>query len=154
MNKIVEDLDKQIDVDKEIIALLPKNEIKELKNLISKISEVKEGYDNLKDTIYKEICKRYNKYLEVNENPEIKVLEQKIIELNQKINLVNTESAYEKLGLDKLEYNMNGYYKKSLTELNSELIEFIKKYKNIGIEIEAKDFDISEYCQEYMTELL
>ena len=34
MNKIVEDLDKQIDVDKEIIALLPKNEIKELKNLI------------------------------------------------------------------------------------------------------------------------
>ena len=127
MNKIVEDLDKQIDVDKEIIALLPKNEIKELKNLISKISEVKEGYDNLKDTIYKEICKRYNKYLEVNENPEIKVLEQKIIELNKKINLVNTESAYEKLGLDKLEYNMNGYYKKSLTELNSELIEFIKK---------------------------
>ena len=98
MNKIVEDLDKQIDVDKEIIALLPKNEIKELKNLISKISEVKEGYDNLKDTIYKEICKRYNKYLEVNENPEIKVLEQKIIELNKKINLVNTESAYEKLG--------------------------------------------------------
>lgn len=154
MNKIVEDLDKQIDVDKEIIALLPKNEIKELKNLISKISEVKEGYDNLKDTIYKEICKRYNKYLEVNENPEIKVLEQKIIELNKKINLVNTESAYEKLGLDKLEYNMNGYYKKSLTELNSELIEFIKKYKNIGIEIEAKDFDISEYCQEYMIELL
>ena len=82
------------------------------------------------------------------------MLEQKIIELNKKINLVNTESAYEKLGLDKLEYNMNGYYKKSLTELNSELIEFIKKYKNIGIEIEAKDFDISEYCQEYMTELL
>ena len=154
MNKIVEDLDKQIDVDKEIIALLPKNEIKELKNLISKISEVKEGYDNLKDTIYKEICKRYNKYLEVNENPEIKELEEKINELNKKINLVNTESAYEKLGLDKLEYNMNGYYKKSLTELNSELIEFIKKYKNIGIEIEAKDFDISEYCQEYMTELL
>ena len=37
MNKIVEDLDKQIDVDKEIIALLPKNEIKELKNLISKV---------------------------------------------------------------------------------------------------------------------
>ena len=92
MNKIVEDLDKQIDVDREIIA-----------------------------------CKRYNKYLEVNENPEIKVLEQKIIELNKKINLVNTESSYEKLGLDKLEYNMNGYYKKSLTELNSELIEFIKK---------------------------
>ena len=36
MNKIVEDLDKQIDVDKEIIALLPKNEIKELKYKLEK----------------------------------------------------------------------------------------------------------------------
>ena len=30
MNKIVEDMDKQIDIDREIIAILPKQEIEEL----------------------------------------------------------------------------------------------------------------------------
>lgn len=154
MNKIVEDLDKQIDVDKEIITLLPKTDIKELKNLIVKISDVKEEYEKLKETIYKEICKRYNQYLEIKENQKIEDLKQKITELNLKIDLIDNKTSYEKLGLDKLEYNMNGYYKKSLNELNTELIECIKKYKNIGIEIEAKDFNISEYCQEYMAELL
>ena len=45
MNKIVEDLDKQIDVDKEIIALLPKNEIKELKK-----AEINSERDNARQT--------------------------------------------------------------------------------------------------------
>ena len=49
MNKIVEDLDKQIDVDKEIIALLPKNEIKELKQEIEhkkfELEQAENNYD-------------------------------------------------------------------------------------------------------------
>ena len=61
MNKIVEDMDKQIDIDREIIAILPKQEIKELQVLISKIDEVKLQYLNFRDAIYKEILKRYIK---------------------------------------------------------------------------------------------
>ena len=154
MNKIVEDMDKQIDIDREIIAILPKQEIKELQVLISKIDEVKLQYLNFKDAIYKEILKRYNEYVSIQKNSRILKIKEEIEKLNNKIDIINKRSSYEKLGLDKLEYDINGYYKKSLKEINVEIIECLKKYQKLGIEIKAEQFDISEYVKEYMTKLL
>ena len=154
MNKIVEDMDKQIDIDREIIAILPKQEIKELQVLISKIDEVKLQYLNFRDAIYKEILKRYNEYVSIQKNSRILKIKEEIEKLNNKIDIINKRSSYEKLGLDKLEYDINGYYKKSLKEINVEIIECLKKYQKLGIEIKAEQFDISEYVKEYMTKLL
>lgn len=154
MNKIVEDMDKQIDIDREIIAILPKQEIKELQVLISKIDEVKLQYSNFKNSIYKEILKRYNEYVSIQKNSRILKITEEIENLNNKIDIINKRSSYEKLGLDKLEYDINGYYKKSLKEINVEIIECLKKYQKLGIEIKAEQFDISEYVKEYMTKLL
>ena len=51
-------------------------------------------------------------------------------------------------------YNVNGYYKSNLERLNTELMECVRKFENIGINLTAKDFDISEYSKEYMEVLL
>lgn len=58
------------------------------------------------------------------------------------------------MGLDKITYNVNGYYKSNLERLNTELMECVRKFENIGINLTAKDFDISEYSKEYMEVLL
>ena len=92
MNKIVEDMDKQIDIDREIIAILPKQEIKELQVLISKIDEVKLQYLNFKDAIYKEILKRYNEYVSIQKNSRILKIKEEIKKLNNKIDIINKRS--------------------------------------------------------------
>ena len=94
MNKIVEDMDKQIDIDREIIAILPKQEIKELQVLISKIDEVKLQYLNFRDAIYKEILKRYNEYVSIQKNSRILKIKEEIEKLNNKIDIINKRSSY------------------------------------------------------------
>ena len=54
------------------------------------------------------------------------------------------------MGLDRVVYNVNGYYKSNLERLNTELIECVKQFQKVGIKLIAQDFDVSEYAKKYM----
>ena len=154
MKELVENIGKQIDTDKEVITVLPRNGIKAIKTLLETIKETTAKYEDLNQKLLKDIEERFNELTVVEENDELPKLEEEIIKLDCAIKNTDTRSSYEKMRLDKIVYNVNGYYKSNLERLNKELIDCVKQFEAVGIRISANDFDISEYAKEYMSVLL
>ena len=154
MKDLVENIEKQITTDKEVISVLPRNGIKALKTLLKTISEMTEKYENFNEKLLKEIESRYTELTTVEENKEIPQLEQEILKYDMAEKNTNTRSSFEKMGLDRVVYNVNGYYKSNLERLNKELIFSVKQFERVGIKLTAEDFCISEYARKYMEVLL
>lgn len=154
MKELVESIEKQIDTDKDVINILPRNGIKAIKTLLETIQEMTAKYEYVNEMILEDIKSRFDELTAVNENDEIININTEILKYNDAVKNTDKCSPYEKMGLDKITYNVNGYYKSNLERLNTELIECVRKFENIGINLTANDFDISEYSKEYMEVLL
>ena len=154
MKELVESIGKQIDTDKEVINILPRNGIKAIKTLLETIQEMTAKYEYVNEMLLKDIENRYNELTAVSENEEIPKLETEILKYNEAVENTDTRSSYEKMGLDKITYNVNGYYKSNLERLNKELIDSVKRFEKVGIKLTAEDFNMSEYSKEYMEVLL
>lgn len=154
MKELVENIGKQIDADKEVITVLPRKGIKAIKTLLETIQEMQDKYEQVNQMLLNEIESRYEDLTQVEENPEISKLEEEILKFDVAIKNTDTRSSFEKMRLDKIVYNVNGYYKSNLERLNKELLDCVKQFEAVGIKITAEDFNISEYAKEYMTVLL
>lgn len=154
MKELVESIEKQIDTDKDVINILPRNGIKAIKTLLETIQEMTAKYEYVNEMLLEDIKSRFDELTAVNENDEIININTEILKYNDAVKNIDKCSPYEKMGLDKITYNVNGYYKSNLERLNTELMECVRKFENIGINLTAKDFDISEYSKEYMEVLL
>lgn len=154
MRELVESIGKQIDTDKEVINILPRNGIKAIKTLLETIQEMIAKYEYVNEMLLKDIENRYDELTAVKENEEIPKIETDILKYNDAVKNTEDSSSYEKMGLDKITYNVNGYYKSNLERLNKELIDCVKHFENVGIKLSADDFNISEYSKEYMEVLL
>lgn len=148
------ELNEQIAIDKETIDVLPKSGIKQIKTLISTIDKTRNKYDELNKTMLQEIEARYEELIKVEENDRIREIDGRIVSVNEMISVMDNRSSFEKMNLDKLIYNVNGFYKKNLEIINKEIIEGIKMFETVGIRLTADDFNISEYAHEYMKVLL
>lgn len=154
MKELVESIGKQIDTDKEVISVLPRNGIKSIKTLLETIKEMTEKYESVNEMLLKEIEVRYDNLTAVEKNEEIHKLEDEIEKFDYAIKNTDTRSSFEKMKLDRIVYNVNGYYKSNLQRLNSELMDCVKQFEKVGIKLTADDFNISEYTKEYMVVLL
>ena len=154
MKELVENIEKQITTDKEVISVLPRNGIKAIKTLLKTISDMNEKYENLNEKLLHEIETRYHELTTVEDNTEIPQIEQEILKYDIAEKNTDTRSSFEKMGLDRVIYNINGYYKSNLERLNKELIFSVKQFEKVGIKLTADDFCISEYAQNYMEVLL
>lgn len=154
MKELVENIEKQMTTDKEVISVLPRNGIKTIKTLLQTIQDMTQKYENLNQKLLKEIQSRYVELTTVEENTEIPQIEQEILKYNIAEKNTDMRSSFEKMGLDRVIYNINGYYKSNLERLNKELIFSIKQFEKVGIKLTADDFCISEYAKKYMEVLL
>ena len=154
MKELVESIGKQIDTDKEVINILPRNGIKAIKTLLEAIQEMTAKYEYVNEMLLKDIENRFDELTAVDENEEIPKIEVDILKYNEAVKNTDKRSSYDKMGLDKISYNINGYYKSNLDRLNKELINCVKQFESVGIKLTANDFNISEYSKEYMEVLL
>lgn len=154
MKELVESIGKQIDTDKEVINILPRNGIKAIKTLLETIQEMTAKYEAVNEMLLKDIESRFDELTEVEENEDIPKIEADILKYSDAVKNADTRSSYDKMGLDRITYNVNGYYKSNLERLNKELINCVEKFDNVGIKLTAEDFNISEYSKEYMEVLL
>ena len=154
MKELVESIEKQISTDKEVITVLPRNGIKAIKTLLETIKDMTDKYEHVNEMLLKDIESRYDELTAVEENDEIPKLEEEILKYDSAIKNTDTRSSFEKMRLDKIIYNVNGYYKSNLERLNKELIDCVKQFSAVGIRLTADDFNISEYTKEYMEVLL
>lgn len=153
-SKLLKELEEQIRIDREVIELAPRKGIKSIRALLKNIEEMQEVYGEIHKNVLKEIEDRYLEITDVTKNDKIEVLKKEIEKIDELITITDDQEPYEKMELGKLIYNINGYYKKDLNTVNKDIIECIKKFKSVGINLTDKDFNISEYVNEYMAVLL
>ena len=154
MKDVVKIVDDQIENNKEVISLMPKKGVKKIREYKLKLQELIDGYSKINESLVKEIKLRYDKIINIQENPKLAELESELTELQNFSYESNLKTTFEKMNLDKLIYDINGYYKKDLKTTNQNILDCIKSFKEAGIEITSEDFNISEYVNEYIAVLL
>ena len=148
--KIQEILEK-IEVEKEILSTMPKNNAKNTEKYIEKIIELKKEYEKYEDQIEKIFKKRYKKLTDIKQANDIENLEIRLNTIENTLYLLSDEkTSYEKMKLDKIIYKIGRYYKDNLENINKQIEEAIKKFDDVGIKIGLSDFDYSIYVEQYM----
>ncbi|MBE6149096.1 MAG: hypothetical protein E7170_00040 [Firmicutes bacterium] len=152
---MIEELNKGIEVSKNLLETLPKNNIKNKEKYKQTLIEVKNKYDECINVLLKEINRRKNKYSNVIEDETIEIKKNELDKIKEKLYLLNEyNSAYEKFGFDKILYEIDHFYKEDLNKSNLNILECIGLFKNVGIKLSDKDFNYSKYAKEYMGVLL
>lgn len=152
---MIEELIKEVEVSRNLLDTLPKNNIKNKKKYKATLEETKYNYDILLNQIIKEINKRKEKYSKVYEDETLKDSEEKIKFIKDNLFLLNDyNTSYEKFSFDKILYELNHFYRDDLESANFNIFECINIFKKVGIELTKEDFNYSEFANEYMTILL
>lgn len=148
---MIEKLQKEIDVDKEILSTLPQNNKKNKDKYQKSVSEQITKYKSLKDKIVKEMLSRKEQISnklpkEEKTNDKTKDLED-IVKQYHWFSVYNT--SYEKMDFDRILYNLSKN-KVTYEAINKTILDMIEKYKEAGIVLELKDFSYSQMFYEYM----
>lgn len=150
LKKLREILEK-IEVEKEILSTMPKNNEKNVKKYKEKIEELQKEYQEYKNEIVKILKQRYEKESNIEKTNKIENLDSRLNTIMSKLYLFNDyKTSYEKMGLDKIIYKIGKYYKENLENINSQIAECIKRFNMVGIKLELADFDYSIYVKQYM----
>ena len=136
-DKIIAD----IDICKEILSTMPKNNEKNKKKRIEYIDEAKEKYISCKKEIIEILQKRYDEQLNIEINPEINNLNARLKTIEDVLYLLNEEqTSYEKMGLDKNIYKLEKFYKENFDNINEQIAQSIEKFEKVGIKLNKEDF--------------
>ena len=147
---MIEALQKEIEVEKEVLSTLPKNNKKNIEKYKDDISKEIEKYKAKQELIRKEMLDRKEKINNKLPKEELKnddLTLSKILEEYRWFSKYNT--SYEKMDFDRILYNLN---KDKITyeKLNETINHLIVKYKDAGINLKASDLSYSPLFYEYM----
>lgn len=152
---MIDELNQNIDNIKEVLDTLPKNNKKNIKAYKDETLNIYNDFKNMRSILEKELEKRKIKIsdLSVNENIEKERKELKFLEDNLYL-FTDTNTSYEKSNLDINIYNVSKYYKYSLDKVNDDILQIIKTFTSLGINLTDKDFYYSKYLKKYLDALL
>lgn len=151
---VKEKINAQIDVDKEILSVLPKNNKKNLQAYKDKAADIKRNYVTYLDEILAEIKRRTIKIKSFVPDTKIEKLEQEIKYMDKIELLDKNTTSFEKMGLDEILYVLKRFYKNNLELVNDAIVKCLEKFRIVGINLVANDFNYSIYTKEYMNVLL
>ena len=145
ISKVVE----KIDTEKEILSALPRNNEKNEQKYLEKVKELEKKYKKYKTEIREYLEKEYNSYIKVEENSEIELLKGRINTIEKVLYLLSDEkNSLEKMNLDRILYNLSRYYRNNLDDVNKEISECIRMFREVEINLTEDDFNYSEYTKD------
>lgn len=149
-----DELIKLIDAEKEILSTLPKNNIRNKKKYVETLDKDISDYSDTFDKVKKEVLKRKQVICDkITENNDLDVLLEKVSLIKKELYLFNDyNSAYEKMGFDKILYNLVIDDTKTLEDVNEDIYACVLKFKEAGIELKDVNFKYSPIAYEYMKE--
>lgn len=152
---MIDDYNKKIDVQKEVLEALPRNNAKNNKIYNEKIIELKDEYMNDVKLLATEITKRKNEYMTANKDSNIDDITSNIDNMYNKLLVGNPfNSSYEKSGLDKLLYKLDHFYTDTHEEVNENILAILDIFKLVGVSVNGDCFCYSYYCNLYMKKFL
>ena len=150
--KMNELLQTKVAADKEVLSVLPRNNVKNTKIYIKKLEEFIKLYTALREEVYQEIVSRNKRLSDVSVDKEIDTLKKEIEQIEGKMYLYNdlkTPSA--KASLDVLLYNLSFFNKLNLADVNLCILKILDCFKKVGITVKLEDFRYSIFAYEYMS---
>jgi len=151
---VKEKINSQIDVDKEILSVLPKNNKKNLQEYKFKAAEIKQNYTTYLDQILSEMKRRTVKIKSVEPDTKIEKIAQEIKYMDKIELLDKNTTSFEKMQLDEILYILRRFYKNNLELVNDAIVKCLDKFRLVGINLNAQDFEYSVYTKEYMNVFL
>src|SRR5574344_1411570 len=126
-----DELIKLIDAEKEILSTLPKNNIRNKKKYVETLDKDISDYSDTFDKVKKEVLKRKQVICDkITENNHLDVLLEKVSLIKKELYLFNDyNSAYEKMGFDKILYNLVIDDTKTLEDVNEDIYACVLKFK-------------------------
>ena len=144
MNKVIEHY-------KELLQLLPRNNIKNSRTYMKKALQMKQTATAFKKDILNDIKRRYKLIVITKENEEINTLKTNLEDVSKNLYLLNDNNdSYEKSNLDEILFDIKKYYKSDLVKVNSDILNAINKFKEVGVNLTSKDFDYGHEVNTYM----
>ena len=144
-------MNKRLEHYKELLQILPRNNIKNSKSYKEKATIMQEIAEEYKTVILKEIKKRYKDLVVTKENEQIKIIEKHLEDIRSKLYLLDDNDSYEKSGLDVSLYDLRKFYENDLVEVNEDIEIVLKQFNLVGIAPTKEDFNYGSEVQEYMT---
>ena len=145
----------KIELQKEVLAALPRNNNKNNKLYKAKVEEMLKEYQVDKEVVEEEITKRRNRYLSLEYDKNIDNITNKINELLPQLPLLNKyNSSYEKSNLDIILYELGHFYKTDLDKVNKDINRALEVFSLVGIPLSIEDFNYSYYSGNYMKRFL
>ena len=138
---------------KEVISNMPQTTKKNKQKYLAYLKEQLDKYIRKKEELVSELKTRYDE-ISTREIPNDinyeEIAKEKEIAFNKLLILNEYNSPYEKIGLDKIVYNINHYYEENLESLNKEIQLAINCFTKIGVKLSNEDFWFSDYLKDYM----
>ena len=150
MSNVIEKLNNQINIDKEILSVLPINNKKNLKAYKDKAEEIKREYVQYLGDLTAEIKRRTLKISAIKENPQIEELSAELEDMDKIKWLDTKKTPFEKMELDENLYVLKRFYKNNLELVNNSILNCIEKFRKTGLKLSLDDFNYSIYTKEYM----
>lgn len=145
----------KIELQKEVLSSLPRNNNKNNKSYQAKIEELLGEYQIDKEVVEEEITKRKNRYLSLEDDKNIDNLTKKIDLLLPQLPILNKyNSSYEKSNLDIILYELGHFYKTDLDKVNKDINEALDIFKKVGVPLTVEDFSYSYHSSNYMKKYL
>ena len=151
VNKMLDDVKTKIQNDKEILGVLPQNNLKNRKIYYEKVSSLIVEYQSIYQTVLEEIKKRYNNICDIKEE---KIIDDSKMLLSDFCYFNSFKSPMEILGLDKMIYVINSYENEHLDIINENILKIIEIFKNVGTPVNGKSFYLNFYASQYIDYLL
>lgn len=149
--KSIKEFYEKIEIEKEVLSTMPKNNNKNINKYLEKIEELKKEYLELKKNVEKNLDKRYKKAINIAENKEVTNLEIRVKTIEGILTLIDEEkTSYEKMGLDRIIYKIRKFYKDNLENVNTQIEMAIRKFAEVGINLSTADFNYSIFVEQYM----
>ncbi len=150
MSDISLEIEKYISSNKEILSVLPVNTKKNRSKYVEKVSELRDAALKIRQVILTEIEERYDKIVDITENPNIARINKNIESIGN-IDLFNElNTPYEKLEFDKIIHSLHCFFEGNFDLVNQNIKLFIDKFKDFGIELTEDDFTYSKFTNEYI----
>ena len=147
----IEEKVQKMEAEKEILSTMPKNNEKNEQKYLGKVEDLKKEYEKYKEEIEVYLKSEYVSFTNIKEDEEIDLLKSRIDTIEKVLYILSDEkNSLEKMNLDRILFNLSRYYRNNLENVNTEISECIKMFKEVEINLTKEDFDYSEYTKEYM----
>ena len=147
---MLKELEKQIELSDEVLSNLPINNVKNASDFKREVDLEINNYEKKAKEILDELKRRIQDYEKlsydevVSFNEALRKLKKALMYTN------NLSTSYEKLGFDKIVYQLTHYSDEDLIANNRNILKAINTFKAAGISITIDDFNYTNFVSDYM----